>query len=140
MGNIKDLIDLAKDLESRVKDRKDIDTLRAIVSLTHSVQAQNTEVVERDIRTMQENANLVSENAQLKKQLSEAQSEDICIHRMVEFRRGKRTGGMWQPFCPKCHMPAGIPQMGVRVECSAGCGWKSAIGANDFKSVFSELP
>ena len=67
----------------------------------------------------------------LERQLAEAQVEDIRIHSAVEFRRGKRTGGDWMPFCPKCHMPAetGIALRDARghfvpaVTCSARCGW-----------------
>lgn len=138
MGAIKDIVDLAKDLESRVKDRKDIDTLRTIISLTQSVQAHDVEVVERDIRVMQENANLVSENAELKRQLAEAKSEDIRIHSALEFRRGKRTGGQWMPFCPKCHMPALITD-DFNISCSANCGWMSGVTKHDLPSIISQL-
>ena len=59
MGNIRDIIELAKDLESRAKDRKDIDTLREIISLTQSIQTSNAQIVEK-------NLGLLSENHQLK--------------------------------------------------------------------------
>ena len=81
MGNIKDIVDLATQLESRAKDRKDIETLRAIISLTHSIQSSEAEIVERDIRVMQENAKLVQEKTELERQLAAAQAEDILIHR-----------------------------------------------------------
>jgi len=140
MGTIKDIVDLAKDLESRAKDRKDIDTLRAIVSLTQTVQAHDVEVVERDIRVMQENANLVAKNAELERQLAEAQSEDIRIHRSIEFRRGKRTGGQWMAFCPKCHMPAGSTvKHGALAACTAACGWVSGENANNVGKFIQEL-
>ena len=134
MGNIKDIVDLAIQLESRVKDRKDIETLRSIISLTHSIQASDAEIVERDIRVMQENAKLVQANAELERQLAAAQAEDIQIHRGIEFRRGKRTANKWQAFCPKCHMPAQFTFLrgtvqGRTMACSARCGW----------SVFSQL-
>jgi uncharacterized membrane protein len=100
MGAIKDIVDLAKDLESRAKDRQDMEVIHKIQSLALSLQLHEVEVVERDIRVMEE-------NAALRRQLAELQSEEIRIHRMIEFRRGKRTGGKWNAFCPKCHMPAG---------------------------------
>ena len=128
MGNIKDIVDLATQLESRAKDRKDIETLRAIISLTHSIQSSEAEIVERDIRVMQENAKLVQEKTELERQLAAAQAEDILIHRGIEFRRGKRTGNKWQAFCPKCHMPGQFSfargsTHGRVMGCSARCGW-----------------
>ena len=132
MGAIKDIVDLAKDLESRAKDRRDIDTIHKIQALTLSVQSHDAEIVERDIRLMQE-------NSELKRQLAEANAEDLRIHGMIEFRRGKRTGDLWLPFCPKCHMPAGFQAFGIVVECSAGCGWKSGMTAPEFEIVQSEL-
>jgi hypothetical protein len=62
-------------------------------------------------------------------QLKEEYAEEIRIHRVIEFRKGKRTGGQWLAFCPKCHMPAEGHDMGhweqnwARVSCSARCGW-----------------
>ena len=131
MGNIKDIVDLASQLESRAKDRKDIETLRAIISLTHSIQSNEAEIVERDIRVMQENAQLIREKIALELQLATAQSEDVRIYKAIEFRQGKRTGQNWMAFCPKCHMPA--QRVGIAnarggfsgaVTCSARCGWK----------------
>ena len=130
MGNIKDIVDLAMQLESRAKDRKDIDTLRSIISLTQTIQSDNAEVVERDIRVMQENAQLMRDKAELERQLAAAKAEDIRIHRGIEFRRGERTRLVWMPFCPKCKMPAkdigvvGYDGAPHTITCSAGCGWQ----------------
>ena len=58
--------------------------------------------------------------------LKDEHAEEIRIHRMVEFRRGKRTGSEWMAFCPKCHLPAGgeHSQSGEPfVYCSGACGW-----------------
>ena len=44
----------------------------------------------------------------------------------VEFHRGKRTGGKWMAFCPKCEMPAGgewVTAGRPMAYCSASCGW-----------------
>ena len=129
MGNIKDIVDLAIQLEGRAKDRKDIETLRSIISLTQAVQASDAEIVERDIRVMQENATLVQKNAELERQLAAARAEDIQFHSIgIEFRRGKRTGNKWMAFCPKCKMPAQIVFLRGRSDtramaCSSHCGW-----------------
>jgi len=120
MSAIEDIVDLAKDLESRAKDRRDIEVLRQIHSLAFSLQSEHAEIVERDFRLMQE-------NAELKRQLADTQAEEIRIHHMVEFRRGSRTGNKWMPFCPKCKMPAADDWMTrgsmPNAFCSAYCGW-----------------
>jgi hypothetical protein len=131
MGSIKDIIDLAKDLESRAKDRKDIETLRSIISLTHEVQSHNAEVVERDIRIMEE-------NQELKRQLAEANAEDIRFAAGIKFRNGKKTGGVWMAFCPQCDMPAIEYEHGT-VSCSSGCGWFGAQVPNGLDSVIRDL-
>ena len=129
MGAIKDIIDLAEDLESRAKDRRDMEIIHKIQSLAFSFQSSYTDIVERDVRLLQE-------NAELKKRLAESQEEEICIHKGIEFRRGKRTRDTWLGFCPKCHMPAqnaAVPKPLSRdwnevVLCSAHCGWQVFIG------------
>jgi hypothetical protein len=143
MGNIKDIVDLAIQLEGRVKDRKDIETLRSIISLTQAVQASDAEIVERDVRVMQENAKLVQENAELQRQLAASQAEDIRIHKGIEFRCGKRTGNKWQAFCPKCHMPAQFAVMSGTVHgrvmaCSGRCGW-NVFSKLDLEQLIGEL-
>jgi hypothetical protein len=133
MGAIKDIVDLSIQLESRVKDRRDIDVLRQIHSLASSLQSEHAEVVERDIRVMQENAALMQAKASLERQLAESQAEEVRIHRLIEFRRGKRTGGKWMAFCPKCHLPVGDGEgMGGRplAYCTAkhaDCGWSVPV-------------
>lgn len=79
------------------------------------------------------------DNSELKRQLEESRcsyqvlqeqhqmlvaeyEEDIRIHPSgIEFRRGKRTGGHWIPFCPKCHMPARVSEYSGTITCSAKC-------------------
>jgi hypothetical protein len=121
MGAIKDIVDLAKDLEASVKDRRDMETIHKIQALAFSLQAHHADIVERDVGLMQENADL-------KRQLAESQAEDIRIHKGIEFRKGKRTGDRWMGFCPKCHMPAEDAWLthnrGKIVQCSARCGWQ----------------
>jgi len=118
MGAIKDIVDLAKDLESSVKDRRDMEIIHKIQSLALSLQAQHADIADRDIRLMQENVDL-------KNQLAELGKEEIRIHRTIEFRRGPRTGGKWLPFCPKCHMPVNDTDYTQSNICSALCGWRA---------------
>jgi|ERR1035437_314390 hypothetical protein len=140
MGAIKDIVDLAIELESRVKDRRDMDVLRQIHSLASSLQSEHAEVVERDIRVMQENATLMQAKASLERQLAEAQAEEVRVHSAIEFHRSKRTGGQWLPFCPKCHMPAIIePETKKYVFCSANCGWLSYVPHQMLRGIISQL-
>jgi hypothetical protein len=137
MGAIKDIVDLAKDLESRAKDRRDMDIIHKIQSLAFSFQSSYTDVIERDVR-------LVQENAELKKQLAEMQAEEFLIHRGIEFRRGKRTRDKWLGFCPKCHMPAqdiDVPRIDGpthAVACSASCGWR-VFAVSKLDEIVSEV-
>jgi hypothetical protein len=131
VGTLKDIVDLAKDLESRAKDRRDMDTIHKIQSLAFSFQSGYTDIVERDV-------GLVQENAELKRQLAEAESEEIRIHSAIEFRRGKRTGGQWMPFCPKCKMPARVSN-DFGVFCSSNCGWTTDVSSEQLPSIVSEL-
>jgi hypothetical protein len=122
MGAIKDIVDLAKDLESRAKDRHDMDTIHKIQSLAFALQSQYVETMERDVH-------LLEENAELKRKLVELQQEKTLIHQGIEFRNSDRTGNKWMGFCPKCHLPAQnsvIPGFGGTkvVACTAYCGWK----------------
>ena len=122
MGAIKDTVDLAKDLESRAKDRRDMDIIHKIQALAFSFQSSYADIIERDVRLMEE-------NSQLKKQLSESESEEVRVHRMVEFRRSKKTGGKWMAFCPKCGLPAAYATEYNEplVYCTSkyeDCGWR----------------
>jgi hypothetical protein len=140
MGTIKDLVDLAKDLESRAKDRRDMDTIHKIQSLAFSLQAQHADVVERDIELMRENSKLVADNAKLESQLTASKAEDVRIHRSIEFRRGERTGGKWTAFCPKCHMPAAHQEGYTIVQCSdRTCKWHVNLDNTTVSRVIPEL-
>ena len=134
MGAIKDIVDLAKDLESRAKDRQDIEILHKIHSLTFALQSQHADIVERDLSLMQE-------NVELKRQLAEANAEEVQFHSLVEFHRSKKTGGKWMAFCPKCKMPVADDKIGARpiAYCTAICGWRANLPMT-LEEVTKELP
>jgi hypothetical protein len=68
------------------------------------------------------------------------ESDEVRIHSTIEFRRGRRTGGKWMPFCPKCHMPASIDDDGLySIGCSAGCGWASSVFKRELHGIISQL-
>jgi len=119
MGAIKDIVDLAKELEGRAKERRDIELIHRIQSLISSLQSQHADIADRDIRLMQENTDL-------RNQLAELQKEEVRIHGTIEFRRGPRTGGKWLAFCPKCHMPVNDTDYNQMNMCSALCGWQAS--------------
>lgn len=86
-----------------------------------------------------------SERSKTQRELQKLQdehAEEIQIHQLVEFRRGKRTAGKWQAFCPKCHMPLVDQQNARRVHmacCTAMCGWGPAELPSDLRSVIDEF-
>lgn len=72
--------------------------------------------------------------------------EEIVISETVEFRRGKRTGKKWLPFCPKCHSPAGAvttaygSQSTDPMYCTAHCGWYGTLAGTDLVATIARLP
>lgn len=70
--------------------------------------------------------------------LKDEHAEEIRIHHTVEFRRGKRTGGEWIAFCPKCHLPAtDFPT--VRCSEHPKCGWLTLLGPDDIAKIAATL-
>jgi hypothetical protein len=132
MGAIKDIVDLTKDLEARAKDRRDMETIHKIQSLAFTLQSQQADIVERDVRLMEE-------NAQLKRELAESQAEEIRVWRTVEFRRSARTDGHWRAFCPKCHLPAAIPRGGPVLCSDSECRWEPDVGPTEVESYIRQL-
>ncbi|MGO8837019.1 MAG: hypothetical protein ACLQAH_18225 [Limisphaerales bacterium] len=70
--------------------------------------------------------------------LKDKHAEDIRIHRGIEFRRGKRTGDKWQPFCPKCHMPA-MANEDFNAGCTAQCGWYCDVSQQELVRILAQL-
>ena len=65
--------------------------------------------------------------------------EDILIVDAIAFRRGKRTGNAWSPFCPKCHMPV-ISVAGLQHPlCSAHCGWQAGVRPNAYHTLLETM-
>src|SRR5208282_2229883 len=73
--------------------------------------------------------------------LKDEHKEEIRIWKTVEFRKGKRTFGRWDAFCPKCHMPLFVsPSWDCdHVSCSADCGWKAAADADEILEFQASL-
>jgi CRISPR/Cas system-associated protein Cas10 (large subunit of type III CRISPR-Cas system) len=56
--------------------------------------------------------------------LQEEYEEEIRIYKLVEFRRGKRTGGKWMGFCAQCHLPAHYNSHRGEIACTNyDCHW-----------------
>ncbi len=132
MGAIKDIVDLTKDLESRAKERRDIDLIHKIQSLALALQAHDAEIVERDIHLMEE-------NSELKRELAESQAEEIRIYGAIEFRRGKRTGNEWVAFCPRCHLPASVERHSRPMCSDPSCSWSGDIECTKIPSIVKQL-
>ena len=74
------------------------------------------------------------------KRLKEEHEEEVRIHSAIEFRLGKRTGGVWMPFCPKCHMPLHDPDLEFwGATCSGDCGWMSRLTLQCIESIGHKL-
>ena len=75
------------------------------------------------------------------KRLQEEYEEEVRIHRCIEFRRGKRTGGEWAAFCPKCHMPVMQFQSAIYANCSDNlkCKWNVLVGPVTLLQIIGEL-
>ena len=73
------------------------------------------------------------------KALQETWSEEVRIKRMIEFRRGRRTGGVWAAFCPKCHVPAMIEGHPF-VRCTdGGCEWSAMVPVEFVRKMLEEM-
>ena len=88
-----------------------------------------------------------TERGQVKRELERLQeehAEEVRIIKLIEFRRGKRTGGKWLAFCPKCHLPVGEVQSDSGVMhafCTAkfdDCGW-SVYPPKNIEEITKEL-
>ena len=136
MGALKDIVDLTKELEARAKERRDMDIIHKIQSLAFSFQSNYADTVERDVRLMEE-------NAELKRKLAEVQFEEIRFHGAIEFRKGPCTGSEWMPFCPKCKLPLIVNRKRREVvQCadSDECGWYINLDADEYDAICAGLP
>jgi len=127
MGEIKDIADLTIKLLQMKEAKQFAGEILKIQSLASSVQSQQAEMLERDLR-------LIEENSELRRELAAATAEDVRIHCGVELRKGKRTSGKWAAFCPKCHMPATEGEY-QDAFCSVDCGWRSGVLPSDLESM-----
>jgi hypothetical protein len=77
------------------------------------------------------------QKAHTKPQEAESQAVDECIHAGIIFKRGKRTGGVWAPFC-HCGRPALIDDNDM-VACSAGCPWICNVSRTELAQILKTL-
>jgi hypothetical protein len=57
----------------------------------------------------------------------------------IEFRRGPRTGYVWLPFCPQCHVVLHPKWDGFdSVRCLAGCGWQSTLNPRELCKILND--
>jgi len=68
------------------------------------------------------------------------ESDDIRLHKGIEFRRGIKTAGKWMAFCPKCHMPVSNRDGYLDVSCSdKACKWIITLDDMSLSQVIGEL-
>ncbi len=70
--------------------------------------------------------------------LKDEHAEEVRIHKGFEFRRGKRTGGVWMAFCPTCHLPADTTTGVVRCA-NTKCGWTPLLSDKQLREWIAEL-
>ena len=136
------LIDLARDALKEIP-MSDIIRERLSLSLDRLTDAEaKIETLQTENGKLQaqlENARFDHKEAQQELQrLKDEHAEEIRIHSTIEFRRGKRTGGQWIAFCPKCHLPAkDIPT--VRCSEHPKCSWMTLLGSEEVSSIATQL-
>jgi len=120
----------------------------AILSQQLSFARDQFSVLERQVsefqaKTAKLEAQLEIEHANHKETKQELQrlqdehSEEVRVHKGIEFRRGKRTGGSWIAFCPVCHTPADTTTL---VMCAnQKCKWRLIVSGSDIPKMISEL-
>lgn len=127
------LLDIARDA---LKDLPVSDILRERLSLALDLASQaeakheetKAQLARVEVQLQMECLNHKETQKELQR-FKDEHVEEIRIHRLIEFRLGKRTGGKWLAFCPKCHLPAGDGEAtggGSVVYCTAkhaDCGW-----------------
>lgn len=65
-------------------------------------------------------------------------AEEVRIHTGIEFRRGKRTGGGWAPFCPRCHVPIDRKQ-GIAQCADIDCKWTTLVTDHEVARAIEAL-
>lgn len=69
--------------------------------------------------------------------LKKTHAEEEQVREGVLFKRGKRTGGQWLPFCPVCQRPANTD---VLVRCPApACNWHTLKGKKQMAELVVAL-
>jgi hypothetical protein len=125
----------------------------AILSQQLAFARDQFEALERKVSDLQTqigrfDAQLERERAEHKQaredlqRLKDEHFEEVRIHKIsgVEFRRGKRTGGEWSPFCPSCHSPAASPNQGYQLRCqSRTCGMILLLYPHDLPRISEEF-
>jgi len=105
----------------------------AVLSQHLAFVKEQFQALEKQVAKLEARFEIEQDNHKETKQelqrVKEEHFEEVRIHRLIEFRRGKRTGGKWMAFCPKCHLPVGDGDgMGgsPHAYCTAkhaDCGW-----------------
>jgi len=137
------LIDLARDalkeipMSDIIRERLSLslDRLTDAEAKIESLQTENGK-----LQAQLENARFDYKEAKEELQrLKDEHAEEVRIHGSIEFRRGKRTGGRWLPFCPRCHLPADDTMTVRCTQYPKGCNWLTLLGAEQVAAIAAEL-
>jgi hypothetical protein len=115
-----------------------IDALDRMVEQGTSVSKLRSQIafIGREVAALEADYSSLGQ-AHAKLQGAEPQAEDECIHDGIIFKRGKRTGGVWAPFC-HCGRPALIDDNDM-VACSAGCPWICNVSRAELAQILKTL-
>jgi len=100
----------------------------------HQVEVLQTEKGSLNAQLERERTDHEQTKKELKR-LEELAREESFFVQDIEFRRGVRTGGIWKPFCPKCHLPVVIPDAHDEYACCSdhNCHWVSRVESRQIK-------
>ncbi len=118
-----------------------LDRLAEAEAKIEALQAENAELKAENRSLRAELEGVRRDHQQDKKELRRIQdehAEEVRVHGGVEFRRGKRTGGGWVPFCPACHLPADL-SLGIIRCAGAGCGWQVLLSDEQVRGMAAGL-
>ena len=137
---------LLSQLIPRLKDRKAAALVQQIQQHQLVIQKELIEARAKISQTERDHANVIAEInerhaktiAHLNEKIAKFQSEmEIRYHAGTEFRRGKKTGEKWQPFCPDCGLPLNIPTRNYQLSCA--CGWESNIWGSQLPGIVAKF-
>ena len=120
------ILDVARDALTKIPMTEVIRERLSLALDQYAISERRISELQKEVGTLEAKLQMATADrdkaqAELAK-LKEEHAEEIRTWETIEFRRGKRTGGVWDAFFPKCHMPAYGDKPYSVVRCSGNCG------------------